>query len=117
MLDWRGCVAEATGANVFLVIDGEVHTPEADAFLDGITRRSVMALARRRQMTVIERRIEPDELARASEVFLTGTAAEVTAVREIGPHRYVPGAITETLMRDYDDLVRSAPEVVAKLVA
>jgi branched-chain amino acid aminotransferase len=117
MLDWRGLVAETTGANIFLVIDGELHTPIADAFLDGITRRSVISLARRRQMKVVERRIEPFELERATEVFLAGTAAEVTAVREIGPHRFTPGTITETLMKAYDDLVLHTPEEVARIVA
>jgi len=108
MLDWQGRVAEAIGANVFLVIDGAVHTPVPEGFLDGITRRTVMELARRRQMTVVERVIEEDELARASEVFLSGTAAEVTPVRQIGGHHYTPGAITEVLVRDYEALVRAA---------
>lgn len=108
MLDWQGRVAEATGANVFLVIAGAVHTPVPEGFLDGITRRTVMELARRRQMTVVERVIEEDELARASEVFLSGTAAEVTPVRQIGGHHYTPGAITEVLVRDYEALVRAA---------
>ena len=116
MLDWRGLVAETTGANIFLVIDGELHTPVPDAFLDGITRRSVISLARRNQIKVIERQIEPSELANATEVFLAGTAAEVTAVREIGPHRFTPSTITETLMRDYDRLVLRSPEDVAAIV-
>ncbi len=116
MLDWRGLVAETTGANIFLVIDGDLHTPDPDAFLDGITRRSVIALARRNQMKVIERQIDPSDLTRATEVFLTGTAAEVTAVREIGPHRFTPGHITETLMRAYDDLVLQSPDKVASMV-
>ena len=106
MLDWRGKVAEATGANLFLVIDGALHTPTPDCFLDGITRRTVMALAESRQITVVERPIEESELALASEAFLTGTAAEVTPVRQIGAHCYVPGAITEALVRDYEALVR-----------
>ena len=117
MLDWRGLIAETTGANIFLVIDGELHTPVPDCFLDGITRRSVISLARRSQMKVIERQIDPSELTRATEVFLAGTAAEVTAVREIGDHRFTPGRITETLMRAYDDLVRQSPEVVASIVS
>jgi len=117
MLDWRGRVAEATGANIFLVIDGALHTPTPEGFLDGITRRSVMALARRRQMQVVERPIEGWEIARASEAFLAGTAAEVTPIREIAGHRCVPGAITETLMHDYAALVRSPPEDVARMVA
>src|SRR5271170_6502868 len=83
LLDWRGLVSEATGANIFFVFDGELHTPTPDCFLDGITRRSVMSLAHRRQIKVIERAIMPDELSRASEVFLAGTAAEVTPVRRI----------------------------------
>jgi branched-chain amino acid aminotransferase len=117
MLDWRGLVAETTGANIFFVIDGELHTPTPDCFLNGVTRRTVISLARRNQMKVIERQITPGELARATEVFLAGTAAEVTAVREIGPHRFTPGIITETLMKDYDGLVLKSPEEVARLVA
>jgi branched-chain amino acid aminotransferase len=101
MYDWRGLVAEATGANVFFVDDGKLVTPTPDCFLDGITRRSVMALARARQIPVVERHIEPEELAGFSECFLTGSAAEVTPVSEIGPHRFAPGRITETLMGDY----------------
>ncbi|MEO5374818.1 MAG: branched-chain amino acid aminotransferase [Alphaproteobacteria bacterium] len=102
MLDWRGQIAEATGANVFLVMNGEVHTPTPDCFLDGITRRTVIDLARRRGLTVIERAIMPEEMAKAEEVFLTGTAAEVTPVREIGPYRFTPGAVTQALIADYD---------------
>jgi branched-chain amino acid aminotransferase len=117
MLDWRGLVAETTGANIFFVINGELHTPTPDCFLNGVTRRTVISLARRNQMKVIERQITPGELARATEVFLAGTAAEVTAVREIGPHRFTPGIITETLMKDYDGLVLKSPEEVARLVA
>ncbi|MBS7789115.1 branched-chain amino acid aminotransferase [Roseococcus sp. SDR] len=105
MLDWKGDLAEATGANAFFVMDGEVHTPKPTCFLDGITRRTVMDLARKRQMKVVERVIHPDELPKASEVFLAGTAAEVTPVRRIGAHDFTPGAITETLMKDYDALV------------
>ena len=117
LLDWRGLVAETTGANIFFVMDGEVHTPTPDCFLDGITRRSVISLAKRNQMKVVERQIQESDLARATEVFLAGTAAEVTAVREIGPHRYTPGPITETLMKDYDSLVQLSPEQVARVVA
>lgn len=117
MLDWRGRVAEATGANVFLVIDDAIHTPTPEGFLDGITRRSVMSLARRHQMKVVERPIEADEINRATEVFLAGTAAEVTPVREIAGHRYTPGRITQTLLRGFDDLVRQSPAEVAKVVA
>lgn len=105
MLDWKGDLAEATGANAFFVMDGEVHTPKPTCFLDGITRRTVMGLAEKRQMKVVERVIHPDELAKATEVFLAGTAAEVTPVRRIGDRHFTPGAITETLMKDYDALV------------
>lgn len=107
MLDWRGKIAEATGANVFLVMDGVLHTPEPTGFLDGITRRTVMELAKRRQIKVVERVIEEAELADASEVFLTGTAAEVTPVRQIGALRYTPGAITAAMVSDYAALVRA----------
>ncbi|GAC1346207.1 MAG: branched-chain amino acid aminotransferase [Acetobacteraceae bacterium] len=117
MLDWRGLVSEATGANVFLVIDGEVHTPTPDCFLDGITRRTVMGIARRHQMKVVERAIEEHELAVATEVFLAGTAAEVTPVRQIGEHHYTPGPITGTLLQEYEALVRMSPEEVARLAA
>ncbi|WP_428393350.1 branched-chain amino acid aminotransferase [Lichenicoccus sp.] len=113
MLDWRGQVSEATGANIFFVIDGALHTPIPDCFLDGITRRTVIALAKRRQIDVIERAIMPDEMAGASEVFLAGTAAEVTPVREIGDLSFTPGRITETLLGDYEALVRMAPDQVA----
>ena len=117
MLDWRGLVAEATGANIFFVMDGDIHTPTPDCFLDGITRRSVMSIAKRHQMKVVERPIDGSEISRASEVFLAGTAAEVTPVREIAGHHFTPTRITETLLRDYDALVRQSPEEVAKVVA
>ncbi len=117
MLDWRGRVSEATGANIFLVLDGELHTPTPDCFLDGITRRTVMSIARRHQMKVVERAIEESELKQASEVFLAGTAAEVTPVREIAGQQYTPGPITETLLREYDALVQMSPVEVATLAA
>jgi branched-chain amino acid aminotransferase len=101
MMDWQGRVAECTGANVFFVKDGAIHTPTADCFLDGITRQTVIELARRRGFELNERRILPDELSSFSECFITGTAAEVTPVGEIGPHHYKPGAITNTLIDDY----------------
>ena len=106
MLDWRGRVAEATGANVFLARGGELHTPTPDCFLDGITRRTVMALARERGVSVIERAIEMAELGDAEEVFLTGSAAEVTPVRQIGEHRYPVGPITRQMIEDYAAEVR-----------
>jgi len=117
MLDWRGQVAEATGANIFFVIDGELHTPTPDCFLDGITRRTVIRLARNRQMKVVERAIMPEEMAKATECFLTGTAAEVTPVAEIGPYRFTPGDITRTLLEDYERTVRLTPEEVARIAA
>jgi branched-chain amino acid aminotransferase len=101
MLDYRGQVAEATGANIFFVKDGVIHTPTPDCFLDGITRRTVIGLAKRRGYQVIERAIMPEELSDFSECFLTGSAAEVTPVSEIGPYRFTPGTICETLMNDY----------------
>lgn len=101
MLDWQGRVAECTGANVFFIRDGVVHTPIADCFLDGITRRTVIDLAKRRGFGVAERRIMPEELPSFNECFITGTAAEVTPVAEIGPHKYQPGNMTKVLMEDY----------------
>jgi len=101
MLDWQGRVAECTGANIFFVKDGQLHTPIADCFLDGITRRTVIDLAKRRGITVNERRILPDELTGFSECFITGTAAEVTAVSEIAQWRFTPGQITQQLAQDY----------------
>lgn len=117
MLDWRGRVAEATGANIFFVFDGELHTPTPDCFLDGITRRTVMQLARRNQIKVVERTILPDEIAKAAEVLIVGTGAEVTPVREIAGQMFTPGAITETLLTDYEKLVRMSPDEVAKRLA
>jgi len=106
MFDYRGLVAEATGANVFLIKDGVIHTPTPDCFLNGITRQTVIGLAKRRGLTVVERHIEASELPDFSEVFITGTAAEVTPVAEIGPHRFTPGEISHGLMADYDQEVR-----------
>ncbi|MDR3512069.1 MAG: branched-chain amino acid aminotransferase [Caulobacteraceae bacterium] len=106
MLDYRGYVAEATGANIFLVRDGAIHTPLPDCFLNGLTRQTVIEVARKRGFEVIERHIEVDELSTFSEVFLTGSAAEVTPVGEIGPHRYKPGNITLSLADDYSRMVR-----------
>jgi branched-chain amino acid aminotransferase len=117
MLTWDGYVGEATGANIFLVIDGKLHTPTPDCFLDGITRRTVIALAHARGIEVVERHIPPEDLANATEVFLAGTAAEVTPVRQIGTQSFTPGKITEVLLADYEALVRMAPEDVAKRAA
>ena len=108
MLDWEGRVAECTGANIFFVRDGKIHTPIADCFLDGITRQTVIGLARKRGFEVIERRILPDELTEFSECFITGSAAEVTAVSEIANWNFNPGGITKTLMEDYTAEVKRA---------
>ena len=106
MLDYRGLVAEATGANIFFVKDGTLHTPIPDCFLNGITRQSVIAIAKARQIPVVERHIKPEDMSEFSECFLTGSAAEVTPVSEIGPYRFKPGKLTELLMNAYADEVR-----------
>ena len=106
MLDYRGFLAEGTGANLFLVMDGKLHTPLPDCFLNGITRQTVIELAQGRGIEVIERHIEPEELADAQEVFLTGTAVEVTPVREIDEHQFQIGRITRQLVSDFDALTR-----------
>ncbi len=111
MLDWQGRVAECTGANVFFIKDGVVHTPLADCFLDGLTRRTVIDLAKRRGFEVQERRIMPDELESFNECFITGTAAEVTPVSEIGPYRFQPGNMTRVLLEDFNQEVQ--PEAKA----
>jgi branched-chain amino acid aminotransferase len=113
MYDYRGYIAEATGANVFIAIDGKLHTPIADCFLNGLTRQTAIELARRNGIEVVERHIKPEELANATEVFLTGTAAEITPVGEIGQHRFVPAQICKTVMDAYSDEVRKAPKAVA----
>jgi len=112
-LDYRGLVSEATGANVFFIRDGVIHTPIPDCFLNGITRQSVIAIAKKRGVTVIERHIKPEEMNDFSECFLTGSAAEVTPVREIGPYTFKPGTLTETLMNAYADEVRGAVPATA----
>jgi len=106
MLDWRGYVAEATGANVFFVRDGVLHTPIPDCFLDGITRRAVMGLAKAKGFDVVERHILPEELADFTECFIVGTAAEVTPVAQVGDYRFTPGNISLSLMDDYALMVR-----------
>lgn len=114
MLDWRGRVAESTGANIFIVFgDGRLHTPTPDCFLNGITRRTVIDLAKARGIEVIERPISPDELVDATEVFLTGTAAEVTPVGEIDEHTFSVGEISRWMMDDYDKAVGKTPEEAA----
>jgi branched-chain amino acid aminotransferase len=105
MYDWLGRVAECTGANIFFVKDGALHTPIADCFLDGITRRTVIELAKRRSIPVVERRIMPDELYGFEECFICGTGAEVTPVAEAGPYKFTPGAISRQLIEDYTNEV------------
>ena len=114
MLDWRGQVAEATGANIFFVKDGKIHTPTPDCFLDGITRRTVIGLARDRGLEVIERAIQPEELEGFEQCFLTGTAAEVTPVSEIGPYNFEVGEIARALMNDYSAAVQPSQAIAAE---
>jgi branched-chain amino acid aminotransferase len=101
MYDWRGYVAECTGANIFFIRDGKIHTPIPDCFLDGITRNTVIALAKKRGIEVVERYIKPEELDGFEQCFITGTAAEVTPVSEIGKWRFTVGPIVKQLMDDY----------------
>jgi len=105
LLDWRGQVAEATGAHIFFVIDGIIHTPVPDCFLLGITRQTVIELAQARGYQVVERAIMPEEMEAADECFLTGTAVEVTPVSEIGHYRFTPGAVCKNLIEDFDATV------------
>ncbi|WP_442582676.1 branched-chain amino acid aminotransferase [Mesorhizobium sp. ASY16-5R] len=114
MFDWRGYVAEATGANIFFVKDGKIHTPLPDCFLNGITRQTVIVLARQRGLEVIERHIQPEELEGFEQCFLTGSAAEVTPVAEIGPYNFQPGEITRTLMNDYSAAVQPKRAIAAE---
>lgn len=114
MLDYRGRVAECTGANIFLVKDGVIHTPAPDCFLDGITRRTVIDLARDCGIEVVERVIMPEELVGFDECFLTGTAAEITPVSEIGEARFMPGKISERLLNDYMALVQPKSKAAAE---
>ena len=111
MLNYRGQVAEATGANIFFVRDGALHTPTPDCFLNGLTRQTAIKLAKERQIEVIERAIMPDELPTFSECFITGSAAEITPVAEIGEYTYKPGQISESLVNDYSALVNGKIEV------
>ena len=101
MLDWRGRVAECTGANIFFVKGNELHTPTPDCFLDCITRRTVIGLAEKRGYKIVDRVIMPDELGQFTECFIVGTAAEVTPVAEIGDYKYTPAKVCETLLKDY----------------
>ena len=108
MLDYRGQIAEATGANIFFKMpDGKLHTPLADCFLDGITRRTVMKIAQDLGIEIVERKIMPEEMAEAEECFLTGTAAEVTPVQSIGDYKFEPGNLCLKLTKAYSDLVNN----------
>ena len=106
MMDYRGYVAEATGANVFFAKDGVVHTPTPDCFLNGITRQTVIGLLRDKGIEVVERRIMPDELESFEQCWLTGTAAEVTPVGEIGPYNFEVGALVQDVAKGYEQVVR-----------
>ncbi len=106
-MDYRGYVAEATGANIFFVKGGEVHTPKADVFLNGLTRQTVIGMLKDRQIKVHERVIEPAEMESFEQCWLTGTAAEVTPVGEIGDYNFEVGALTRNIAEDYEKLVRS----------
>lgn len=106
MLDWRGYVAEATGANAFFVKDGVLHTPDVTHILNGITRQTIIDMARAKGIEVVVRNIRPEELSEFSECFLTGSAAEVTPVQSIGDYTFTPGELSLGLMNDYGKLVR-----------
>jgi len=106
MLDYKGRIAECTGAHIFFVRDGEIHTPTNDILLDGITRKAVLLMAEKRGIKVIKRDIWPDELATFSECFIVGTAAEITPVRSIERQKYTPGELSINMVEDYDKLVR-----------
>jgi branched-chain amino acid aminotransferase len=107
MYDYRGYVAEATGANIFFVKNGEVHTPLPDCFLNGITRQTVIGMLKERQVPVVERHILPEELESFQQCWLTGTAAEVTPVGKIGDHAFEVGTLTRQIAEDYEKLVRA----------
>ena len=108
MLDWQGRVAECTGANIFFTRDGAIHTPIADCFLNGITRQTVIALARSQGIEVHERRIMPEELSTFNECFICGTGAEVTPVSEVGPYKFTPGNLSRALIEGYTEMVNAA---------
>lgn len=108
MLDYRGYIAEATGANVFFLMeDGKLHTPLADCFLNGITRQTIIEMAKEKGIEVVERHIELKELTNVKECFLTGTAAEVTPVSQIGDYHFTPDALTRDFVQSYSDLVNN----------
>ena len=106
-MDYRGYVAEATGANIFFVKDGEVHTPKADCFLNGLTRQTVIGMLEEKQIKVHERHIMPEEMEGFEQCWLTGTAAEVTPVGQIGDFNFEVGALAKDMVESYEKLVRS----------
>jgi branched-chain amino acid aminotransferase len=106
MMDYRGYVAEATGANIFFVKEGEVHTPTPDAFLNGLTRQTVIEMLKTMGVQVHERHILPNELEDFSQCWLTGSAAEITPVGQIGDYNFEVGELTRTVSRNYEQLVR-----------
>jgi branched-chain amino acid aminotransferase len=111
MYDWRGLVAEATGANMFFVKDNKLFTPYADCFLNGITRQTVMDLARARQIEVVEKYIQSSEVGTFEQCFLTGSAAEVSPVGSIGDWKFEVGNVTRTLMDDYSNFIRGKHKI------
>lgn len=113
MLDWRGFVAEATGANFFMYDGKNLLTPTPDCFLDGITRQTIISLARDKGVPVFEQHIAFEDLKRAREVFLTGTAAEITPIREVEDLAFRPGEITSVLMKAYSELTSRASDAPA----
>ena len=113
MLDYKGRVAEATGANMFLVQNGELHTPTTECILNGITRLTIIDLAKEAGIKVVEREIQPEEFANTQEVFLTGSAAEVTPVGQIDDHKFTVGPVTKRLREDYHNLVRGIKKAAA----
>jgi branched-chain amino acid aminotransferase len=106
-MDYRGYVAEATGANIFFVKDGEVHTPLADCFLNGLTRQTVIGMLKEKGVVVHERRIMPEELESFEQCWLTGTAAEITPVGQIADYTFEVGALTRDISESYEKLVRA----------
>ncbi|RPH06374.1 MAG: branched-chain amino acid aminotransferase [Alphaproteobacteria bacterium TMED93] len=107
MLDYRGYIAEATGANIFFVKDNEIHTPIADCFLDGITRQTIIKLAKEQGINVLEKRIKLEDLNSYQECFVTGTAAEVTPVNQIGDYTFIPGTMCKNLIEKYSLLTNN----------
>jgi branched-chain amino acid aminotransferase len=106
LLDWRGFIAEAASANIFLVINSELHTPIADCFLNGITRQTVIEIAKKKNIPVVERHIKLEELEQAQEVFLTGTASGIMPVRKIGEYNFTPSVITKKIIDAYDEMTK-----------